>query len=40
MIASNLPDIDVLVFATSTPSVAFRLAGRTAFWRIWFYRSC
>jgi inner membrane protein len=24
MIASNLPDIDVLVFATSTPSVAFR----------------
>ncbi len=24
MIASNLPDIDVLVFATNTPSVAFR----------------
>jgi inner membrane protein len=24
MIASNLPDVDVLVFATSTPSVAFR----------------
>src|SRR3954470_9613799 len=24
MIASNLPDIDVLVFATGTPSVAFR----------------
>src|SRR2546423_5761045 len=24
MIASNLPDIDVLVFGTSTPSVAFR----------------
>src|SRR5437764_14496099 len=24
IIASNLPDIDVLVFATSTPSVAFR----------------
>src|SRR5262245_42870349 len=24
MIASNLPDIDVLVFATSTPAVAFR----------------
>src|SRR2546421_11393608 len=24
MMASNLPDIDVLVFATSTPSVAFR----------------
>src|SRR3954469_20758353 len=24
MLASNLPDIDVLVFATSTPSVAFR----------------
>ncbi len=24
MIASNLPDLDVLVFATSTPSVAFR----------------
>ena len=24
MIAANLPDIDVLVFATSTPSVAFR----------------
>src|SRR6188508_3837495 len=24
MIASNLPDIDVLVFATGTPAVAFR----------------
>ena len=24
MLASNLPDVDVLVFATSTPSVAFR----------------
>ena len=24
MIASNLPDVDVLVFATATPSVAFR----------------
>src|SRR5690349_11617106 len=24
MIASNLPDLDVLVFLTSTPSVAFR----------------
>src|SRR5256885_13515167 len=24
MIASNLPDVDVLVFASSTPSVAFR----------------
>src|SRR5437016_3016085 len=24
MIASNLPDVDVLVFATSTPSVTFR----------------
>ncbi len=24
MVASNLPDVDVLVFATSTPSVAFR----------------
>ncbi|MDO8793769.1 MAG: metal-dependent hydrolase, partial [Vicinamibacterales bacterium] len=24
MIAANLPDIDVLVFATDTPSVAFR----------------
>src|SRR5919201_2843330 len=24
MIASNLPDVDVLIFATSTPSVAFR----------------
>jgi membrane-bound metal-dependent hydrolase YbcI (DUF457 family) len=24
MIASNLPDVDVLVFATGTPSVAFR----------------
>src|SRR6188508_2438536 len=24
MIAANLPDLDVLVFATSTPSVAFR----------------
>jgi inner membrane protein len=24
MIASNLPDVDVLVFATNTPSVAFR----------------
>src|SRR6185295_11108606 len=24
MIASNLPDMDVLVFATGTPSVAFR----------------
>ena len=24
MIASNLPDLDVLVFATGTPSVAFR----------------
>ena len=24
MIASNLPDIDVLIFATGTPSVAFR----------------
>src|SRR6266550_8968864 len=24
MIASNLPDVDVLVFGTSTPSVAFR----------------
>ena len=24
MIASNLPDVDVLVFATNTPSIAFR----------------
>ena len=24
MVAANLPDLDVLVFATSTPSVSFR----------------
>jgi len=39
MIASNLPDIDVFVFATNTPSVAFRRGWTTASSRMHSFRT-